>query len=135
MDLLKEQEMILTIETFLINFPIFKIFLFKKSVLPGVVAHFLNNATVLVLTAIFSPSGADIEFTDIMPMPAFITLCVFSALSLVVTVVYLVFFCKRKGEGKGVPYAKPCFLACVVGIGLCALQWILILLQGFGVGV
>ncbi|MDE7297114.1 MAG: CPBP family intramembrane metalloprotease [Clostridia bacterium] len=105
------------------------------SILPGIVAHFLNNATVLVLTAVFSPSGADIAFTDFMPMPAFITLCVFSALSLAGTVVYLVFFCKRKGEGKGVQYAKPFFLACSVGIGLCALQWILILLQGFGVGV
>ena len=105
------------------------------SILPGVVAHFLNNATVLVLTAIFSPGGADIAFTDIMPMPAFITLCVLSALCLAGVLVYLVFFCKRKGEGKGAPYAKPFFLASAVGIGLCALQWLLILLQGFGVAV
>lgn len=105
------------------------------SILPGIVAHFLNNATVLVLTAVFSPSGADIAFTDIMPMPAFITLCVLSALSLAGTLVYLVFFGKRKGEGKGVKFAKPFFLACAVGIGLCALQWLLILLQGFGVAV
>lgn len=105
------------------------------SILPGAVAHFLNNATVLVLTAIFSPSGADIAFTDVMPLPAFITLCVFSALALAGTLVFLVFFCKRKGEGKGVRYAKPFFLASAVGIGLCALQWLLILLQGFGVAV
>lgn len=105
------------------------------SILPGVVAHFLNNATVLVLTAIFSPNGADIAFADIMPVPAFITLCVFSALFLAGTVVYLVFFCKRKGEGKGVKHAKLFFTACAVGIGLCALQWILILLQGFGVAL
>jgi len=90
---------------------------------------------VLVLTAIFSPSGADIAFTDVMPLPAFITLCVFSALALAGTLVFLVFFCKRKGEGKGVRYAKPFFLASAVGIGLCALQWILILLLGFGVAV
>lgn len=103
------------------------------SILPGMVAHFLNNAAVIVLTAIYSPSGTDIEFSDIMPLPAFITLCVLSALCLAGTLVYLVFFAERKGDGKGTPYAKPFFLACAVGMGLCALQWLLILLQGFGV--
>ncbi len=89
------------------------------SVLPTILAHFLNNAYILILykcgvTAI--PNGV------------FIPLVIVSALCLVATLLYLFFFDKKKLETelpKKSGEKKHFFLFACVGIVVCAFTWII----------
>ena len=94
------------------------------SILPTVVAHFLNNAWILTMTK-FSLS------LDAIYVPF---LC-FSALCLVGSLTYLFFFDKTKRTevlktSNAKTAIKDFFLYGGIGIGVCALSWILALVSG-----
>lgn len=103
------------------------------SVLPTVAAHFANNALILSLSAAFMPSGEDWAMADIVSEGGYIALLVVSALALIGALVFLIFFAGRnqKDERKGVKEGRTFFIASSVGIGLCLVQWIITLVQGF----
>lgn len=92
------------------------------SILPTVFSHFLNNAVIILLTKF----GIE-EF----PAPVFwIIICV-SAVCLIGSLVWLLFFEKRGLEKEEDKTQKKAFwLASAVGIGICALTWISVLVSG-----
>ena len=92
------------------------------SVLPTVLSHFLNNALILVLSAF----GLD-AFTGTLGL----VLTVLSALCLAGTLIFLIFFDRKRGRKGGAPRAGVFFLAAAVGIVICAVQWVSMLLLGF----
>ena len=92
------------------------------SVLPTVLSHFLNNALILVLSAF----GLD-AFTGTPRL----VLTVLSALCLAGTLIFLIFFDRKRGRKGGAPRAGVFFLAAAVGIVICAVQWVSMLLLGF----
>lgn len=89
------------------------------SVFPGMVAHFLNNALILVLTSqgIGSLSGT----------AAYLPVLVLSSVCLVLSFAALLFVGKGKGR-KGKP-TGDFFLAAGVGIAICVLQWTVLLIS------
>ncbi len=96
------------------------------SLFPTMLAHFLNNAVILSLTSF----GLGDIFAA-LPVWGNILLIVLSAVSLVGTLVYLVFFDKR-GNGRGRPEeGTRFFVAACGGIIICALEWITALVLGF----
>ena len=90
------------------------------SILPTVISHFLNNALILTLNK-FGVSA--------FPAPVYITVLILSIISLVATMVWLLFF-----EKKGVPTMKNAeerkkeskffWIFASVGIVYCAITWI-----------
>ena len=94
------------------------------SILPTVIAHFLNNAVILIFAAVgfadFSELGA-----------AYIALTVISAICLVGTLVYLIFFDTNNAQRGGVKWGKAFFLAAAVGFIVCGVEWIYALIAGF----
>lgn len=95
------------------------------SIFPTIIAHFLNNAAILVLTAL----GYD-ELSSI-GQGAYIALCVISAICFLASLVFLVFFDKKSNQRGGARSGKLFFLAAAVGIIVCAAQWIYIFITGF----
>ena len=95
------------------------------SIFPTMVAHFLNNAIILILTSrgITDFSGYSQAWN--------VTLYTLSALCFVGTLVYLVFFDKNGNQKGGVKAGKLFFLAAAVGISVCAMKWLMALVQGF----
>lgn len=94
------------------------------SILPTVVAHFLNNAWILTMTK-FSLS------LDAIYVPF---LC-FSALCLVGSLAYLLFFDKTEKTGNlktsnEKTVIKDFLIYGAIGISVCALSWILALISG-----
>ncbi|MBQ8685085.1 MAG: CPBP family intramembrane metalloprotease [Clostridia bacterium] len=93
------------------------------SILPTMLAHFINNATILILTRL----GINGFST-----PAFIAIVAVSAVCLVLSLGYLIFLDKKqkgeKNEDKG--EQKRFFLCAAVGIAACALSWLLVLFTG-----
>lgn len=94
------------------------------SILPTVISHFFNNALIITMTK-FGWS------LDSIYLPFLIT----SIVCLIISVGYLVFFDKKKGE----PTRKPSvekkelkwfFLFASVGIAICTLTWLTNLLSG-----
>lgn len=101
------------------------------SVLPSMLAHFVNNAVIIVLTGL-SLVGADGYV--LMPGWAVVLVASFAGLSLVGAVVWLVLDKKPlrprvKGETAGF------FVWGALGLFIMFLVWLLTLLRGFGVGV
>lgn len=95
------------------------------SVLPTMIAHFLNNAAILVATA----CGVN-SFAEALPQGWYIALCSLAAVCLAATTLYLILDRKngRRGGAKG---GGAFFLTASVGIFICAIQWIAVLIQGF----
>lgn len=98
------------------------------SVLPTVLAHFVNNAVILILTK-FGVS----EFSA----PVFITIVVISAVCLVLSLVYLVFLDENKPseetplrETEIKTERKNFWICAAVGIAVCVLTWLLVLVTG-----
>ncbi len=94
------------------------------SILPTVVAHFLNNAWILIMTK-FSLS------LD----PVYIPFLLFSALCLIGSLVYLFFFDKPKAivnekNSNEKTAIKDFLIFGALGIVVCALSWILALVSG-----
>ena len=92
------------------------------SVLPTVLSHFLNNALILVLSAL----GLE-TFSGVLSVVLIVVGAVFLAGSLV----FLIFFDKKTNRKGGAPRAGVFFLAAAVGLVICAVQWASMLLLGF----
>ena len=95
------------------------------SIFPTMVAHFLNNAIILIFT-----SRGISDFSAI-PQVWNIVLYTLSALCFVGTLVYLVIFDKNGNQKGGVKAGKLFFLAAAVGIAVCGAEWIVALVTGF----
>ena len=95
------------------------------SILPTALAHFLNNAYILVLYK----AGI-----TVFPKPVFIAVMSVSVLCLVGAVVWLVFFDKYEktvGENKSNTTEKKYFaLYALAGVVICAFTWVSVLLMG-----
>ena len=90
------------------------------SILPTVLSHFLNNALILILTKF----GLD-SFT----MPVLITVLCVSIPCLIGSLVYLIFFDKKKAEEK-TGTKKQFLLGALGGIVICGITWISALFVG-----
>ena len=89
------------------------------SVLPTVLAHFLNNAYILILYKCGVQS---------IPAPVLIPMIIVSGLCLIATLVYLFVFDKKQAEEKDKEEKKKerknFFLFASVGLAVCAITWI-----------
>ena len=92
------------------------------SILPTVLAHFLNNALIILL----SKFGL-----EAFPNAVMIPLMIVSGLCLVGSLVWLIFF-DKSGKREKSPARKGFFLCAAAGILVCAVMWISVLLTGFG---
>ncbi len=95
------------------------------SILPTMLAHFANNAVILT----FSRFGYD-ELSS-LPFGWYLALVITSAVCLIGSLVYLIFFDKRGNRKGGVKEGGRFFLAAGVGILICAIEWIAVLIMGF----
>ena len=92
------------------------------SILPGILAHFLNNAVILSLSSF----GVDMEA---MSLGGSIAIYVLSGVCLVGSIMFLLLEKKNvKGKLNG---AKMFFLTASVGIAICAIEWAVVLIGGF----
>ena len=92
------------------------------SVLPTVLAHLINNATILILTKF--------GISDIPTQVAWILLPIF-AVCLLSSLAYLIFFDKNKPQtDTDVNAKKDFFKTASVGIALCAIMWLVTLVSG-----
>ncbi len=97
------------------------------SILPTMLAHFINNAIILLLTAF----GLT-EFTS----PVFITVMCVTSVCLIGSLVYLIFFDKKTGKSEtqtleGRKTERKHFGIFVsFGVVICALNWLTTLLSG-----
>ncbi len=95
------------------------------SILPTVLAHFCNNAVILILAA------CGVGELSALPMGAYLGLIIPSAVCFVLVLVYLVFFDKR-GNGRGkLVYGVEFTVAAGGGLLICAIEWIAALVMGF----
>lgn len=102
------------------------------SVFPTMFAHFANNALTLILHSVYAPVyGENWSFPDIMPTGWFIAVLVLSALCLIGTVVFLVFFDKRNAQKGKIQHGSLFFFAAAIGIAVFAIEWIAYLIMGF----
>ncbi len=92
------------------------------SILPGMLAHFANNALILTLES----CGVAL---DALPVGGAAALYAVSGACLIGSVLFLVL--QRKNARGGVKDGKIFFLAASVGIVLCAIEWIVALAGGF----
>ena len=104
------------------------------SVLPTVLAHFVNNALILLLTKFGVESFMGVIFSLIF---------VFSPICLIVSLVWLFVFDKKKdGANEQAPVPTPAcdkcdktererfFVYASIGLAICALTWIAVLVSG-----
>ncbi len=91
------------------------------SVLPTVLAHFINNAAILILT-----KRNITEFST----PVFISIMSVSVVCLILSSCYLIFIDKTKPEPESKANRKGFLLYALAGIALCALSWLLTLAGG-----
>ncbi len=92
------------------------------SILPGILAHFLNNAAILTLNSF----GVG---TEALSSAGKAALCIASGACLLGT---LLFLCLEKKNVKGkLNGAKMFFLTASVGILVCAIEWIAVFAGGF----
>ncbi len=96
------------------------------SVLPTMLAHFVNNALILILE-----SFGYGNFHASLPLWGYLILIISSALCLLGALVYLVFFDKRGNQKGGVKGGLSFFVAAGGGILICAVEWIAALVMGF----
>lgn len=94
------------------------------SILPGMLAHFVNNALILILKA----CGIDLSA---LPFAGMVTIYVLSAVCLVGSAVWLIL--QKKNVRGGVKMGKMFFLAAAAGIAICAVEWIAALVRGIAV--
>lgn len=98
------------------------------SILPTILAHFINNTTIILL-----------EYFKVqnIPMPVYITLICVTALCLIGSLTYLIFFDKSKREE--ISFSKQekksenirFFVCAGFGIISCAVNWLLMFVDGF----
>ena len=95
------------------------------SIIPTVIAHFLNNALILV----FEATGYGTRWT--MPLDVYIAVTVVAALLFLGSLFFLIFFQRDKLQQGKTVHGKQFFFGACVGIGVCAIQWIVTLIAGF----
>jgi len=96
----------------------------SESILPTALAHFLNNAAILILTA----CGADLTAVT---GAAAVILYVSSAVCLVGSLAFLLLYrCSALPKG-GMKGGRFFFLGAAVGILICIFEWISVLITGF----
>lgn len=95
------------------------------SIFPTMIAHFLNNALILV----FEATGFNTVWS--MPLGVYIAVLVISSLCFLGALAYLIFFDKRNNQKGGVVNGKRFFFCAAAGIGICAIEWIVQLIMGF----
>ncbi len=93
------------------------------SILPSMVSHFANNAVILILTAC-----GYAEFTD-LPRAVYLSLVIVSAVCLAGAVLFLILFDKKKNVKGGVKEGKKFFWMAAVGIGVCAVEWLVLFIE------
>lgn len=86
------------------------------SVLPTMLSHFLNNAVILILTRCGVSAFPPLFY-------------VFSAIALIGSLAYLIFF-DRKTNTKKTESMRPFLFAAAMGIAVCAAAWVLELVEG-----
>lgn len=92
------------------------------SILPGILAHFMNNAAILAMESF----GVNLEA---IPLGGAVALYILSGICLAGSLAFLILEKKSvKGKLNG---AKLFFLTASVGIGICAIEWIVALIGGF----
>lgn len=96
------------------------------SVLPTMLAHFVNNALILTLTSF----GYENLFAA-LPLWGCILLVVSSAVCFLGALVYLIFLEKRGNQRGGIKEGVSFFMAAGGGILICAVEWIAVLVTGF----
>lgn len=96
------------------------------SVLPTMLAHFLNNALILS----FSAAGVDSLWAS-LPLGAYIAVVVAGALLFLGALAFLVFFDKKDNRKGKVVNGKRFFFCAAAGIGICAIEWVVQLITGF----
>lgn len=84
------------------------------SVFPTALAHFLNNAVVILFAKFGSP---------VLPAPVSVALFVLSLVSLVLTVGYLLFFDKKQKPERDKKRGLQFLLFASVGLLICLLSW------------
>ena len=89
---------------------------------PTMLAHFLNNAVILVLTA-FGLEPATLAAKLAFYIPA--------GVCLVGVIVYLAVFDKGNRQKGGVIEGKKFFITASVGIAVASIEWLAVLIQGF----
>ena len=94
------------------------------SILPTMVAHFFNNALVLV----FEATGYGTSWN--MPTGVYIAVLVVSALLFLGALAFLLFDKRNVQRGK-IKNGKKFFFGAIAGIGVCVIQWIATLIMGF----
>lgn len=95
------------------------------SILPTVLSHFCNNALILILTA---AGKGDLSQ---LPLGGYLAVIISSAICLLGTLVYLIFFDKNGNRRGGVKNGAQFALAAGGGILVCAIEWIAVLAMGF----
>ena len=94
------------------------------SILPTVIAHFINNAAILTLYKCGVTT---------IPIPAFIAIVSISAVALIGAIIWLIFFDKKEKKlltETDKVERKNFWLASACGIAVCALSWISTLFSG-----
>lgn len=95
------------------------------SILPTMVAHFLNNAVILIFTACGIP-----EFSA-LPTAWYLSLVILSAVCLLGGLVYLVFFDRDGSSRGGIKQGRAFWLLACAGLVVCGAEWISALVRGF----
>ncbi len=93
------------------------------SALPTIVAHFANNALILVLT-----SCGYGNFTA-LPHAAYLALIILSAVCLAGAALFLILFERKKNVRGKAPDGKKFFLMASFGIAVCALEWLTLFIE------
>ncbi len=91
------------------------------SILPTVLSHFLNNATIILL--------AKFE-VHTLPKPVFITMLCISVPCLILSLAYLIWGDKKGDEKQVLGTKKQFLLGSAIGVVLCAVVWLTILITG-----
>lgn len=95
------------------------------SMLPTIIAHFMNNALILILQA----TGYGTKWT--MPLGVYIAVIVSASLLFLGALFFLIFFRQKEIKKGKIVHGKQFFFGACVGIGVCAIQWIVTLIAGF----
>ncbi len=96
------------------------------SLFPSMLAHFANNAAVLLLT------GAGFgDFREVFGGTLYLVMIILSALCLVGTLLELILLEKRGNRKGGIRGGARFFAAAAGGIAICAIEWIAALWLGF----
>lgn len=93
------------------------------SVLPSIVSHFANNAVILALTS------CGYGNLTALPRAVYLALVICSAVCLAGAALFLILFDKKKNVKGGVKEGKKFFFMAAAGIGICAVEWLAILIE------